>query len=229
MKQLPLGFPLRERATFATFHAGQNVEVVAHLRNAPAQMAARATWLYGAAGTGKTHLLQAVCAAADPALPAAYLPCAEILVAGPGALDGLSEFALLCLDDVDRLAGDNGFERGLFSIYRAVEERGARVVAAARQPPGALPWALPDLASRIAASAVFMLHALEEPAQIEVLGARAAARGFELPEDTARYLLRRLPRDMGTQCRILDELDRAALSAQRRITVPFIRAVLDGL
>jgi DnaA family protein len=51
-------------------------------------------------------------------------------------------------------------------------------------------------------------------------------RGFELPDETAQYLLRRLPRDMATLCRFLDELDEASLAAQRRLTVPFVKEVM---
>ena len=55
---------------------------------------------------------------------------------------------------------------------------------------------------------------------------RAAQRGFELPEETLRYLQRRLPRDMRSMCELLDALDDAALAAQRRLTIPFIREVI---
>ncbi len=55
---------------------------------------------------------------------------------------------------------------------------------------------------------------------------RAKVRGFELPEEVARWLQRRYPRDMGTLYQLLDTLDSAALVAQRRLTLPFIRSVL---
>jgi len=55
---------------------------------------------------------------------------------------------------------------------------------------------------------------------------RARHRGLELPEETAQYLLRRLPRDMATLYDWLDLLDVAALAAKRRLTVPFVREVL---
>jgi DnaA family protein len=87
---------------------------------------------------------------------------------------------------------------------------------------------LPDLSSRFAASAVFQLRALDECEQREALRLRAHLRGFELPEETARYMQRRFPRDMRTLYNLLDTLDAAALVAQRRLTVPFIRSVLQG-
>jgi DnaA family protein len=107
-----------------------------------------------------------------------------------------------------------------------MQERGARLVMSAEVPPALIPWSLPDLGSRCAASAVFQLRALDEQEQQEALKLRARVRGFELPDDTARWLQRRFPRDMRTLYDLLDALDEASLVAQRRLTVPFIRTVL---
>jgi len=73
---------------------------------------------------------------------------------------------------------------------------------------------------------VFQLRPLDEGEQQEALQLRARARGFELPDETARWLQRRFPRDMTTLYDLLDALDEEALVAQRRLTVPFIRSVL---
>ena len=69
---------------------------------------------------------------------------------------------------------------------------------------------------------------LDEAEQQAALQLRARVRGFELPEETPRWLQRRFPRDMRTLYELLDTLDEAALVAQRRLTVPFIREVLSA-
>ena len=141
-------------------------------------------------------------------------------------LEGLPQLQCLCLDDVDKVTGQLAWERAIFRLLREVEENGGRLVAAAGAPPALLPWALPDLGSRCAASAVFQLRALDEAEQQAALQLRARLRGFDLPEETSRWLQRRFPRDMRKLYELLDTLDEAALVAQRRLTVPFIRAVL---
>ncbi len=73
---------------------------------------------------------------------------------------------------------------------------------------------------------IFQLRELNDLEQQQALQLRARLRGFELPDDTSRWLQRRFPRDMRTMCELLDTLDEAALVAQRRLTVPFIRSVL---
>jgi DnaA family protein len=47
-----------------------------------------------------------------------------------------------------------------------------------------------------------------------------------MPDETASYLLRRLPRDMPALFDLLDQLDEASLAAQRKLTVPFVKSVL---
>jgi DnaA family protein len=227
MRQLPLGVRLQDRAVFASFLAGPNLEAVEHLRALALGRAGGVAWLAGASGAGKTHLLQAVCVAAGEFLRAGYFPLAELGPLGTGVLDGLGEIECLCLDDMQAVAGQIEWERALFALFCGIEERGGRLLAAAAAPPALLAWALPDLASRFAASAVFQLRVLEEPEQREALTLRAKMRGLELPEETARYLQRRFPRDMRTLYELLDTLDEAAIIAQRRLTVPFIRSVLQ--
>ena len=57
---------------------------------------------------------------------------------------------------------------------------------------------------------------------------RAQERGFELPDETGRYLMSRYPRDLSSLFAVLDRLDQASLQAQRRLTVPFVKQVLEG-
>lgn len=226
VRQLPLGIRIPDRAVFGTFLPARNAEAVQHLKSMAQGKAAGAAWVCGAPGTGKTHLLQAVCAEAGETMRAGYLPMAELGRLGPAVLEGFPQLDCLCLDDLDQVVGSHDWERALFGVFREIEERGGRLIAAAHAPPALLGWTLRDLGSRMAASAVFQLKLLDEAEQQEALRLHANARGFELPDETARWLQRRFPRDMASLYKVLDTLDEAALAAQRRLTVPFIRTVL---
>jgi len=227
MRQLPLSVRIPDRAVFATFLPGRNVQAVEQLVRLACGESAGAVWLCGAQGSGKSHLLQAVCVQASETLRAGYFPLGELGSLGVGVLEGTPQLDCVCLDDVDTVIGNNEWERTLFSLLRELEERGARLIVAAPSPPALLHWTLPDLGSRLSASQVFQLRGLDEVEQQEALKLRAHIRGFELPDDTARWLLRRFPRDMRTLYELLDTLDEAALVAQRRLTIPFIRTVLS--
>lgn len=225
MRQLPLEVRLRERATFDSFVTGDNAELLERLQ-ALADGASGVCWIWGAQGSGRSHLLQAICAAVRPPRRAACLPLAQLPTVEAALFEGWDGIDCLCIDDLPRALGDLARERVLFNLFRACEERGAALVVSADAPPAAQRWTLPDLASRFGGGGVFELHALDEAGQGQALQRRAALRGVELPEETLRWVQRRWPRDMRALCELLDTLDDAALAAQRRLTVPFIRAVI---
>jgi DnaA-homolog protein len=229
MRQIPLGLRLPDRAVFASFLPGHNTEALAHARRVAAGELGGLTWLCGPPGSGKTHLLQAICAGASERVRAGYVPLAQVGALGVGVLEGLPQLDCLCLDDLDAIVGQGAWEHGIFALLRELEDSGGRLAVAAAAPPALLQWALPDLASRCAAGAVFQLRMLEEREQQAALQLRAKLRGFELPDETLQWLQRRFPRDMGSLYELLDTLDEAALVAQRRLTIPFIREVLSSV
>jgi DnaA family protein len=227
MRQLTLGVQLKERATFASFLTARNVELVAHLKHIAATTPPGATWIAGPHSAGKSHLLQAVCAATAAGKRAAYLPLESLLPFGPAAIEGAEQLDVACCDDVQTVAGLADWEEKLFSLWQRAVEQGNTLVFAARENPSQVDFGLADLKSRLASSAVFAVRELNDEEQLQALELRAQLRGFELPLETARYLQRRYPRDMRSLCEVLDTLDDAAFREQRRITVPFIRQILD--
>lgn len=223
MRQLPLGVRLLERAVFDSFVTGSGALAVAAARNLASGGGSRLLYLHGIEGSGKSHLLQAMCAARPGA---AYLPLPTLREMGPEVLAGLAAQPLLALDDPGAIAGDDEWERALFALYNDCIAMGSSLAVAARVPAGDLPIRLPDLRSRLAAMPHFALHPLDEPQQREALRVRAAARGIVLPDETLHYLQRRFARDMSSLHALLDRLDVASLTEQRAVTVPFIRRVL---
>jgi DnaA family protein len=220
MKQLALGVKLRADALFASFVPGANAELVAAL----AGPGALPVWISGPRASGKTHLLQATCAAHEDA---AYFPLRGEVALPPEALEGFAASRVLCLDDVDAVAGDGAWELALFNCFNESRDLGTRLVLAANAVPRAIAWGLEDWRSRAASCAVYQLHELDEAGRAAALGLRARQRGLELPRETADYLLKRVPRDLSSLLDLLDALDDASLAAQRRLTIPFIREALE--
>jgi DnaA-homolog protein len=229
--QLPLGIRLQDSSVFGSFLPGRNQPVVDALLSLASDEPARAPtciWLHGPVGSGKTHLLQAVCALAGRAgRGAAYLPLPQVIEIGDELLAGFGELAVVCLDDAQAIAGRSGWERALFRLHQELYESGGRLLVSGPLPPAAWPFKLRDLASRLNGGLVLTLQPLDETEQIAALQLRAQLRGLELPDETAQFMLRRLPRDMSHLYSFLDQLDQASLIAQRRLTVPFVKAVLE--
>jgi len=219
---------LRERAVFDNFVTGPNAAAVEQLLAIGRGTCSGVFWLAGPTGAGKSHLLQASCAAALAAgADASYLSLSQLRQFGAESLDGWQASCVVALDDIALVLGDRAWEEALFRVHLEVDERRAVLLTAAVAPPLLQQFCLPDLASRFAAANLLTLRPLDESAQREALRLRALARGLELPEEAALYLQRRFPRDLSTLYVLLDAIDEAALRAQRRLTIPFIRAALS--
>jgi DnaA-homolog protein len=230
VSQLPLAFPLDEHASFDTFVTAAGSPVLAHLSAVASRGRGETLWLWGAPGSGKSHLLQAACRTAGEAgRRAMYIPLGGGDASDPELLHGLEGVELLALDDVERVAGEADWEQALFAVLESRRSHGGDLLLAATAPPAAAGIVLADLASRAAGAIVYRLDALEERERMRALIEHARHRGLELDEAAARYLLNRVERDMRALCGWLDRLDRAALAAKRRLTIPFIRSlVLDA-
>jgi DnaA family protein len=222
--QLPLGIELKPRINFDNFIGSQNSEAVSRLRLAQDPF----IYLWGETGCGKSHLLQAACQEqSDAGLPVAYVPLAEIDALALTILEGLESVQLVCLDDLERLAGRGAWELALFSLFNQLRERNARLVVGANAPPAQLEIGLPDLASRLTWGPCYHLLTLDDPGRLELLMRNAEQRGLKISPDIATFLLHRLPRDAHSLARLVERLDRESLAAQRRLTIPFVRQVLD--
>ncbi|KQN96472.1 MULTISPECIES: DnaA regulatory inactivator Hda [Stenotrophomonas] len=201
-----------------------------------AQLRAAATggsrdWVYlvGPAGSGKTHLALAVCAAAEQAgRGSAYLP----LLAASGrlrdALEALEGRDVVALDGLDAIAGQREDEVALFDFHNRARAAGVTLLYTATAAPDALGLVLPDLRSRLSQCGRIVLDALDDDGRGAVLRERAIRRGLALDEAAIDWLLTRTGRDLGGLVVLLDRLDRESLAAKRRITVPFLRKVLDA-
>lgn len=188
-------------------------------------------WLYlaGPAGAGKTHLLLGTCAAAEAAgRRAAYLPLAVAAGRLRDALEALEGNDLLALDGLNAVAGQREDEIALFDVHNRARTAGTCIVYAARGNPDELALVLPDLRSRLSQCSRINLQSLDEDGRREVLRQRARRRGWVLEDAALEWLLKRVERDLLGLTALLDRLDRASLAAQRRITVPFLRQVLNG-
>lgn len=229
MQQLPLEIRLADHAVFTNFHATGNELVINELKAAAARAEQPMLWLWGPPESGRSHLLQACIAAADDlGRRAVYLPLDRTLGLPAVALEGLGELDVVGLDDIDAVAGDALMERTLFGLFEHLRRAGGRLVVSAAAPPGEVRFGLPDLASRLKSGGVYRVQPLDDTGRLLALQIRARFRGFDLPDDTGRFLLNRTPRGPASLFRLLDTLDQASLAAQKRLTIPFVRSVLES-
>jgi len=225
VKQLPLSMWLREGANYENYFASVNRQLLASLKSGDEQF----VFLWGNAAVGKTHLLQAAChVATDRGEGSVYLPMNEAAQFVPGMLEGLEQMSLVTIDDVEAIAGNRDWEMALFNLYNRIREGTGRLLLAASKPLPELGLLLPDLQSRLGWGLVYQVQAMSDAEKLLALKLRADSRGFELPDEVANYLLRHYQRQTSALFELLERLDQLSLAEQRRLTIPFVKQVIEA-
>lgn len=201
MKQLLLDIKPAAPPTLLNFMAGRNAEALASL-NAALNNNAQSNFIYlwGEAGSGKSHLLQA-CKALN-----------------------LADQNFTIVDDVHLL--DNDAQIALFNTYNQLKETGGTLITAGLHAPTQMRLR-DDLATRLAWGLVYQLQPLNDAEKALALQNHAAERGIRLPSEVVEYCLRYLRRDLSTLMATLDALDEWSLTTKKPVTVPMLRQLLQ--
>lgn len=227
-RQLALRIQPNEEATFANYFCAQeNAWLKAQLQATIDGRGERLVYLWGGCGAGKSHLLQACVHELSLSQPAIYLPLHLLKSSGPVVLEGLETQALLCVDDVDCVAGDAVWEEALFHLYNRIRDEGrAALILSGAHAPRFSPIVLPDLRSRLGGSLVLQVHELDDESKVQNLCLQAQKRGLELPVSVAQFLVTRCARNMHDLHTLLMQLDEASWVLQRKLTIPFVKETL---
>lgn len=228
MLQLSLPIHQLDGETFANFYGNNNLLLLDSLRKNFTRLRQQFFYIWGEEGCGKSHLLKAMThqffAENRTAL---YVPLSKSAYFSPEVLDNLEQQELVCLDDLQCVTGDKEWEIAIFDLFNRIKEYGnTLLVVSANQSPNGLPVQLPDLASRLRWGEIYQLHPLDDQQKITALQRNAHQRGIDLPDETANFLIKRLDRNMHNLFGVLDQLDKASLQAQRKLTIPFVKETL---
>ncbi|HLR16661.1 MAG TPA: DnaA regulatory inactivator Hda [Alcanivoracaceae bacterium] len=224
--QLTLPLYLEDGLNYASYVADENCAVV-QATQAWAKGEMEQIFLYGEKGSGRSHLIHAAIKLADEeGFATCVLPCKELVQMPPEVLEGIEQFTMVAVDDVDTFAGQPEWEEALFHLYNRCRELGHSMLFSAERKPHDSGFQLPDLISRLGAGPVFKLQPLTDEGLTKLLLSRAKQRGMPLHQDVAHYIILRGVREPKALIELLDRLDKSALTQQRKLTIPFVKEVL---
>ena len=228
VKQLPLSFEFRANQTFDDFYTGCNLEAVSLLQDAVVYRTESQVYIWGGSGLGKSHLLRACCNKAQRVnLSSFYFDLSAEQLPEPDALCGLESFDLVCFDNLEHIMGKPEWELAFFNFFNQHRELGNTLILSASCPPADLKVSLPDLKTRLNWGLTLKLKALDDDDKTAALIFKAGHMGFDISVQTARFILTHYDRDLNYLWALLIDLDHASLAAKRKLTIPFLKEILN--
>ena len=174
--------------------------------------------LIGPEGAGKTHLAMVFAARTG----------AQVIGAGNLAAADLPEAAALVIENADTVAGDTAAETALFHLHNHMTGRGGLLLLTAARAPRDWGLTLPDLQSRMEATATATLLPPDDALLGAVLVKLFADRQLQVAPGFIRWLVRRIDRSFATARAVVAALDAAALATKRPINSTLAATLLDS-
>lgn len=227
-QQIPLHVGFREDTVFEDYLPGRNAVAVGTLRQALANLNDHLIFLWGGQGVGVSHLLQAaIHDLHTQGFNTAYLPLSDCMCAGPEALEDLEHLDAIAIDDLGVLIERADWQEALFHLYNRMIDGGKLMLVGGDCSPLHLTFSLADLKSRLSSGLTLQLVSMSDQERVDWLVWKGRRRGLVLEKDVAEYLIHRHNQNMGELVKTFDYLDSASLSQQRRLTIPFVKHVLN--
>ncbi len=225
-EQLALQFEFQSTQNFSGFYSNGNKEIITHLQqlfiNKEQQV-----FLWGEAGSGKSHLLQACCQEANNLKKTAfYFSLTEKLLPSPSILNGLENINLVCFDNIDQITENPEWEQAFFNFFNLHRDNNNHLLLSALCPPKYLGIQLPDLKTRMNWGLTLKLNPLSDEERLNALIYKANILGFKIPINVGKFLMTHYASDLPSIWKLLNKIERATLEAQRKLTIPFLKQIL---
>ncbi len=211
---------LKPTPSFDNFIVGKNTEVFEILTHLKAGLS---IFLWGEAGTGKSHILKALAGEHEPYGPHNF----------PAEMSALPKFpprTVVLVDDVHLFSPEQ--QAVLFNLYNDWQARkllpnAFSIVATANASPMQLTMR-EDLRNRLGWGLVYEVQVLNDEDCKNALEQRAQAKGLRLSKEVLQWIFTYCPRDIRTLFALLEALDAYSLSQQRAITIPLLKQLIQS-
>ena len=184
-------------------------------------------FIYGISGAGKSFLLQSLCNhfALSKKL-SLYIPLNEVMKHGPEILDSLEELNLICIDEIDLIAGNKEWEVAIFNLINNCLISRCRLIFSSQLNPSTIKFNLVDLFSRIKKIDHMELFPVTDNNHEEAIRFITKIKSLNLGDNEINYLMTHSKRNISNLVEILEKLDKLSLQLKRKITIPLIKKVI---
>ena len=228
LPQIPFVFGNFQKIDFTSFIEGENQDLLDFLNTMTKKKKNDCLYIWGSQGTGKTHLLQAACKQADDMnSQVTYIPLKQYEEFDSEIFNGLGKLDLICVDDLEFISGNLEWQQRLTLLYNEIRDNNNSIIISSTSSPKNIKIELDDLKSRLVWGQVYKINPPNDELKIEILKRKASERSFELSKSVAEFLIHRTDRDLNSLIKILDVIDHSSLAAKRKVTIPFVKKLID--
>jgi DnaA family protein len=227
-EQFPLHFEFLANQTFNDFFAGDNQPIIENLQQCVLGNGEQKIFIRGKSGQGKSHLLQACCHYAQQHEKLSfYFDLSRYSRHQPAILNGIDEYDVVCLDNVDSIVGHKKWEHALYELMKCHYEKGHQLIISSSFLPNHMDIKTQGLKDHLNWGLILQLKTLVDTNNIDALIFKADAMGFEISPQVGRFLVIQHQAELHELWRLLEEIDRASLAAKRKLTVPFLKQLFN--
>jgi len=198
-----LGLPVNPRYTFDAFVTGTSNRFAHAAALSVAETPAKSynpLFIYGDAGLGKTHLLQAIANYVREIYPAhqvRYVSTEQFLNQYVDAIrqNTMPEFKkryreidVLLLDDIQIIEGKEGLQEELFHTFESLYQGNAQIVLSSDRPPDAISTLEDRLRSRFKMGLITEINPPELETRLAILRKKAEREPIAPPADVLEFI-----------------------------------------
>ena len=186
-------------------------------------------FIYGSCKVGKSFLLQSLCNYfSEQNKSSLYLPSKEMNSHGSRILDELESLDLVCVDDLETIAGNNEWEKALFNLINNCLLSNCRIVFCSNINPSSIKFVLNDLISRIKKVNQIEVCPVQSDNLSDAIKFLADLRSIKIGNKEITYLINHSRRSMSELVAHINQLDKLSMQLKRKITIPLIKQVIES-
>ena len=203
--QLSLNLEIKHDASLSDFAGPGWMAIIDAVRQMHVGLM-RQLYLFGSPATGKSHLLSAICESfIEMDRSAICLSLNELVYTDVNVLSSLETFDVIAIDNLEVLQLSTQWQEALFHLINRSREGECQLLFAAKQPASELPFALPDLLTRLAQAPAFKVpDGTDIRDRQTMLESILKRRGWQFDERIISHLLTEGPHRIGAMMDVLN-------------------------
>lgn len=217
--QIPIDFDFFTKKTLENFIIGDNKNLFKYLQEI--SNSDQVILIYGSKSSGKSHICEAIYNE--------YINSAFFINDKSILLDNIPTdfYELLIIDNLDKLISSKTDEEKIFTLVNNQILHKKPVLVSSSKDIKDCNITLEDLSSRLLSDKIFTIKDLDDSDKIEMMILYCSQRGLEISENVLHYIMNNCSRDLYFLCALIKNLDNVSLSMKKKITIPFIKKVIE--